>query len=207
ELPAALRERIAGYPAALVCPLGVAPPEAEGAGLLLVAADRKLLAAVEDSVEVLAAQAALALDRIVLTEQIHRRDSDHYLRTITRNSVDMVLIVDDDLGIRYASASVASMFGLDLPLPTNLQDLARAGGAEQITRTLTTARRAPQADGVRDWWRLQRADGSTLTLEVNCRDLRQDRTVRGYVLTMRDSTQDDAHQRDVLQQALANRLR
>lgn len=172
-----------------------------GLGVLLVRADRKVLAAIEDSVEVLAAQATLALDRMALTDQINRRDSEHYLRTITHNSVDMVLIVDDNFGIRYASTSVATTFGLDLSLPATLRDLEPTGDGGQITRTLATARRWAQPEGTRDWWYLQRSDGSPLTLEVNCRDLRQDQTVRGYVITMRDTSLDRGD-RELIQQAL-----
>jgi PAS domain S-box-containing protein len=196
------RRRLSEFPSVLVRPLRT-EPGSDPLGVVLVGADAKVLHAIEDAVDVVAAQATLALDRMALTEQLHRRDSEDYLRTITRNSVDMVLIVDDDdLGIRYASTSVAATFGLDLPLLLSLHDLERSAESGQIARTLTTARRAATTEGTRDWWHLRRADGHALTLEVNCRDLRQDRTVRGYVITMRDITQDDPRQRELIQQAL-----
>jgi len=81
--------------------------------------------------------------------------------------------------------------------------LEPAGDSGQVARTLATARRAPTADGTRDWWYLRGAGDRPLTVEVNCRDLREDRTVRGYVITMRDITHDDPRQRDLIQQALA----
>ena len=199
----AFQRRLAGCPAVLSRPLRT-EPGADPLGVVLVGADPRILHAIEDAVDVLAAQATLALDRMALTEQLNRRDSEDYLRTITRNSVDMVLIVDDDLGIRYASTSVAATFELDLPLLLTLDDMERSAESGQIARTLSTARRAGSVEGTRDWWYLRRGDGRPLTVEVNCRDLRQDRTVRGYVITMRDITHDDPRQRALIQQALAS---
>jgi PAS domain S-box-containing protein len=200
DLPAPLRDQLDGLPAALVCPLSEAATGSRD-GMLLVAADRRALARIGDALETLAAQATMALQRIGLTEELNRQDSDHYLKTITRTSEDMVLIVDDDLGIRYASDAVASTFGLALPLLVSLHDLEQTGNRGQIDRTLATARRVGQ-DGTRDRWHVRGRGGRVLTLEVDCRDLRQDRTVRGYVIRMRDVTGDMVRQREIIQQAL-----
>jgi hypothetical protein len=85
DLPPAARSELAGFTDALVCPLS-SRPDAAPAGTVTVAADRRVLAAAQDAIEVLAAQARLALERIALTDVISRRDSDRYLRTRTTRS-------------------------------------------------------------------------------------------------------------------------
>jgi PAS domain S-box-containing protein len=197
-----LRDHLGGFPTALSCPM-VDPrePRDPGLGALLVAAEHRVLVAIQDSVEVLAAQATLALERIALTEVITRLDSDRYLRAVTHNTLDVVLIVDDDLHIRYASPSLAGHLGVDTPLFATLSEVVHPDDHSQIPRTLDASHRSTQPEGARDWWKLQAA-GGPITVEVNCRDLRQDRIVRGYVITMRDITERDGRQREFIQQAL-----
>jgi PAS domain S-box-containing protein len=199
-----LRDQLAGYPATLACTLVANRSEAldPGLGALLVAADSRVLNAIQDSVEVLAAQATMALERIALTDMVNRNDNDRYLRTVTQGSVDVVLIVDDDQHIRYASPSLGGMLGGEAPMFATLRDIVAAGEHEQIDRTLRASQRSTQPEGARDWWHLPRLDGTALSVEVNCRDLRQDRMVRGFVITLRDVTDEDSRQRDLIQRAL-----
>ena len=55
--------------------------------------------------EVLAGQVALALERIALSHEVTRRNSETYFRTLVQNTSDVILIVDDEDRIRYASPS------------------------------------------------------------------------------------------------------
>jgi PAS domain S-box-containing protein len=64
-----------------------------------------------------------------------------------------------------------------------------------------TLRRA-DAEGARDVWALRGADGGRATVEVSCRDLRGDRTVRGNVITMRDVTERRRAEQESIRQAL-----
>jgi PAS domain S-box-containing protein len=200
-----LREHLDRFPATLSCRLVLDQGDATdpGLGALLVAAEHRGLVAIQDAVEVMAAQATLALERIALTEAVNQRSSEEYLRTVTRNSIDVVLIVDSDQRIRYASPSLSGILGVDVPTLAELSEIVDAGDHEQIGRTLRASQRSTQPGGARDWWHLPRPDGELMTAEVSCRDLRHDRMVRGYVITMRDVTEHDGLQRESIQRALS----
>jgi PAS domain S-box-containing protein len=203
-LHADLREELGGFATALVCPLVLSRRSATdpGDGTLLVAAHDQVLAATQDAVEVLAAQAALALERIALTDAINRRDSDRYLRTVVQNTVDVVLITDDDDRIRYASPSLSTLLGVDPPAFATLCDILHPDDHPQIARTAEMARRSPDPDGVPDCWNLRRPDGRRVLVDVSYRDLRQDRMVRGFVITMQDVTERRRRQRELALRAL-----
>ncbi|WP_203923635.1 PAS domain S-box protein [Rugosimonospora africana] len=200
-----LRDRLDQLPATLACPLTVdhADPGAPELGALLVAGEHRALTAIQDLVEVLAAQAAQALQRIALTDAVDRQGDEEFLRTATRNSIDAVLIIDGDRRIRYASPALANLVGTDVPILAVLSDVLPTENQEQIERTLRAAHRSSQTSGARDWWHLSRPDGSPMIVEVNCRDLRHDRTVRGYVITVRDLAEQDAGQREAIRRALS----
>lgn len=199
-----LRDELEPHPATLVCPLvrdhrGDGDP---GIGTLFVAADERVLAAMRDAVEVLAAQATLALERIALTEAVARRDSDEYMRAVVQNTTDVVLIVDDDDRIRYASPSLSAVLGTAPPPFATLPDIIDAEDYPQVAHSLTLAQDAADQNGVPDRWSLLRVDGSRVLVEVNCRDLRQDRMVRGFVITMRDITEQHPDEQELIQRAL-----
>ena len=181
---------LAGLPATLLCPLVVDRRVSgdPGLGALFAAAEHHVLAPLQDSVEVLAAQATLALERVALTDIANRRDSDRYVREVIRNTVDVVLIVDDDHRIRYASPSLGRLLGRELPLFATLFELIDPDDRDQVSGTLARAQTAEP--GAHEWWDLRRPDGTRVTVEASCRDLRRDRMVRGFVITLRDLAED-----------------
>jgi PAS domain S-box-containing protein len=209
DLPAAAREELAGFDDALECPIlprprGAVDPGTVG-GAVTIAADRRVLTAARDAVEVLAAEARLALERIGLTDAINRRDSDMYLQTVIQNTNDVVLVVDEDDRIRYASPALGRELGLPLPPSGQLRDLVTGDELAGIELTIAQARDTTGPDGVRDTWHLRRSNGSRMVVEVSCRDLRDDRMVRGYVLTLRDVTAQTRRHEDEVRQALRAR--
>jgi PAS domain S-box-containing protein len=185
-----LRAELDAFDTALVCPL------APGAGVVLVAAAEDALVAAQDAVEVLAAQAAQALDRIALTEVATRRDSDEYLRAVVRHTTDVVLVIDDDQRIRYASPSLRTVLGVEPPAFATLRDIVDPDDHDQVMRTLFLG------EDSRDVWNLQRPDRSRVLVEVSYRDLREDRLVRGFVITLRDITAERAAQQESVRRAI-----
>lgn len=171
--------------ATLVCPLWLEPLAVArpNGGALVLAGRRDMLTASRDALEVLAGQAALALDRISLVEAVGRRDSDLYLRAVIRNTADIMLVIDEDQLIRYASPALRELIGeRRLPPFATLQDLVHPDDRGQVRRALYD-----QGDGV-VYCALQRADQSQVLVEATYRDLREDRLVQGFVVTMRDVT-------------------
>ncbi|MET7397425.1 PAS domain S-box protein [Dactylosporangium sp. NPDC005572] len=188
-------ERFDGFDHVMVCPLD--------AGVLYVAADREDLLTVLDAVSVLAGQAALALARISLTDAASRRDSDDYLRAVTAHSNDVVLVLDDDERVRYTSPSVTDVLGV-WPTPfATLKEIVDPEDRAQVARTVERAR-AGERDSTRDTWSLARPDGTRVLVEVVFRDLRDDRLVRGMVVTMRDVTAARRHEHELLRRTFGD---
>ena len=171
--------------ATLVCPLWLEPLAVArpSGGALVLAGSRDVLTATRDALEVLAGQAALALDRISLVEAVGRRDSDLYLRAVIRNTADIMLVIDEDQRIRYASPALRKLLGVDELAPlTTLYELVHPDDRPQIRRAL-----AGEGDAVL-LCALQRPDDSQVLVEATYRDLREDRLVQGFVVTMRKAT-------------------
>jgi diguanylate cyclase (GGDEF)-like protein/PAS domain S-box-containing protein len=198
-LQPALAEQLGQFTTAVLCPL-VLDERATGVprvGALLVAADAVVLAGLRDSLEVLAAQVALALERIGLSQEISRRDTETYFRSVVQNATDVILVVDDDRSIRYASPSVRTVIGIEPTDCTALGSVVHPDDQESVADLLDPTR---SASGEWADWTVRRPDGERIHLEVSCRDLRRDRTVRGLVVTMRDITE-----RRRLEQELSHR--
>lgn len=197
-----LAHQLGSFPFALLCPLvlpeqrppGPVPaqprPDVTGprAGVLLVSAETGVLNALRDAIEVLASHATMALERIRLGDEINRRDAEVYFRALVQNSVDIILIVDDGDAVRYASPAVQTVLGRPAPDGGPLTDLVDPPDHGRVLEGLALVRSSGEPH---DWpdWRLRHADGSTVQVEVSCRDLRSDRAVRGLVLTLRDVTE------------------
>jgi PAS domain S-box-containing protein len=167
--------------ATLVCPLWIEPLAVArpSGGALVLSGRRDILAATRDALEVLAGQAALALDRISLVEAMGRRDSDLYLRAVIRNTADIMLVVDEDQRIRYASPALGELIGSEIPPLATLYDLVHPDDRSQVRSALQS-----EGDGV-VYCALQRPDESQVLVEATYRDLREDRLVQGFVVSMR----------------------
>ncbi len=169
----------------LVCPLWLEPLAVArpSGGALVLTGSREALTAAHDALEVMAAQAALALDRISLVEAVGRRDSDLYLRAVISNTADLMLVLDEDQRIRYASPALHELLGDDKlsPLAT-LDDLVHPDDRGQIRRAF-----AAGGDGTM-FCALRRPDLSQTLVEATYRDLRDDRLVQGFVVTMHNVT-------------------
>ena len=181
--------------AILVCPLWLEPLAVArpSGGALVLTGRQELLAATQDALEVLAGQAALALDRISLVEAVGRRDSDLYLRAVIRNTADIMLVVDEDQRIRYASPALRELIGITeiSPLAT-LYDLVHPDDRSQVRAALQS-----QGDGV-VYCALQRPDQTQVLVEATYRDLREDRLVQGFVVSMRTAPAGQAADDDRL---------
>ncbi|GLW32891.1 PAS domain S-box protein [Actinoplanes regularis] len=167
----------------LVCPLRPEPLDVArpNGGVLIITGRREALVAGHDALEVLAGQAALALDRISLVEAVGRRDSDLYLRAVIRNTADLMAVIDADQRIRYASPALRDLFGQDeLPPLVTLDELLHPDDRATVRDALRS-----RGDGTVHC-SLQRADLTQVLIELTYRDLREDRLVQGLVVTMRD---------------------
>jgi diguanylate cyclase (GGDEF)-like protein/PAS domain S-box-containing protein len=207
-------DALAGFPTALFTAVGAVVPTPGGLrrrSAYLAAAPARLHE-LRPSFDALMAQAAMAIERITLSFEVNRRSSEDYFRTLIRSASDVILILDDNETIRYASPSAATVFGwadlVNAPLSAVIAGSHHAALHDLLAGIRTG--RGP-SDGV-DLTAV-RADGQALQVECAGRDLRDDPTVAGLVLTIRDVTVRRQLENDLAYQAfhdgltgLANRV-
>ncbi|WP_433368178.1 EAL domain-containing protein [Actinoplanes sp. CA-142083] len=196
DLDWAVAVRLTQFSTTLRCPMILAdrPVGEPLVGVLHVGAPEKALPGLQRALEVLAGQAALALERIELGQEVTRRDSETYFRTLVQNTADVILILDD-LTIRYASPSAVRVFGGD-PTGGVLSDLIHPDDLRLLSH-----------DGAD-----LRGPGDIL-LEMHMSDLSGEPTVAGMVITLRDVTRQRRLEQELTHQAfhdamtgLANRV-
>jgi len=163
-----------------------------GSAFVVLGADEATLSTMKAPLEVLTAQATLALERIALTDEVNRRKNEDYFRTLVQNTADVILIVEEGNVVRYASPSATSVFGdqtvVGMPLGTLLDVDDQDGGDGVIglmRRRALTAATADEASVARV---VRRPDGQVVHVEASSRDLTDDVTVQGVVVTLRDVT-------------------
>ena len=163
---------------------GVVPLDG-GVGILLVAAPEEDLAVLGGALEILARQATAALERIALSHEITRRDSEAYFRALVQNTSDTILIVDTELRVRYASPSSAGLFGDRTLRDRPLNDVVGKVYAAEVA--VRVGDPTPQPPVRRDWE--ISADGhEPHEVEATIADLRAEPTVGGFVLSLHDVT-------------------
>jgi diguanylate cyclase (GGDEF)-like protein/PAS domain S-box-containing protein len=193
--------------ATLLCPLWAAQRPAGDplAGILAVFGRASTLRALSGTLEILAAQVTLAAERVMLGQEIARRNSEAYFRTLVQDTSDIIMIIEDDGKIRYATPSAASLFGDASVEGTYLSGLLRPAERDDILRSLARMRDR-DAGHIREDWQITRPDGACVEVEVRCSDLRQDHTVAGLVLTLRDVTQQRTLEREMKHRAFHDAL-
>ncbi|KUL35919.1 putative bifunctional diguanylate cyclase/phosphodiesterase [Actinoplanes awajinensis] len=209
----AVSVRLTQFAETLRCPM-VLPDRPTGdplVGVLHVGAPSWALRELQRSVEVLAGQVALALERVALSHEVAQRNSEMYFRTLILNTADVITIVDHDDRIRYASPSALGVFGAD-PTGVRVTDVMHEGDRDRLAGVLDAAR-AGEFDQQQFDFRAVGVRRTELLLELHCRDLRADPSVAGLVITMRDVTEQRKLERELTHQAfhdamtgLANRV-
>jgi diguanylate cyclase (GGDEF)-like protein/PAS domain S-box-containing protein len=155
--------------------------------------------------DALVAQGAMAIERIGLTAEVNRRSNEDYFRTLIQSTADVILIVGDDELIRYASPSAFTVFGhaelVGTPLHALIAGVDHGGLAELLDRVRAGG---DGVDGID--LTAARADDRLLQVECSGRDLRDDPTVGGLVLTVRDVTERRRLEKDLAHQAFHDAL-
>ena len=169
----------------LVAPLS---SQQELSGALVLSSRRPLRPTVRGHVETLASTVSLALESAVLTENLLRRRSERRFRALVENSSDIVLVVDQERQITFASPAAHRLLGLSEKAllashparwvhPDDWPTLARVIEA-------TSASRHAESDNIEV--RIRHVDGSHRWFEVRTRDLGHDPEIQGLVITARE---------------------
>ncbi|NUP48740.1 MAG: EAL domain-containing protein [Catenulispora sp.] len=205
DLPPALADALAGFDHALVLPLGTEAwrEDVWAAGVLAAAAPERALQTMAAPLEILTGQGALSLQRLALGTEIARRDGERYFQALVQNDSDAILIVDTDSRVRYASPSAEAVLGSsDLPGRPAAEVIGAPNARELAARLADEARRTSQR---RDWV-LECPSGVRREVEATISDLRDEPTVNGLVLSLRDVTAAREMERALQRQAYRDPL-
>ena len=101
----------------LLCPifLSTDQPGDPPAGLLALIGGQRNLEVRWPSVRILVSEAGLAMERILLTQERVKRESEELFKELVHDASDAILIIDDDDTVRYASPSASAIYG-DVPI-------------------------------------------------------------------------------------------
>ncbi len=189
-------------------------------GLLAFFGDQRSLTDASAALEILAGQATLAVERVVLTREVVRQRGEALFRTLVHDTSDVILILGEDRRIRFATPSAANFFGDVTVEGRRLTDLLGPNGRGDVERAIDLMLRLSGGDNGGPsaepgyLLRVERLDGRFAVLEVRWSDMRHDPTVGGLVLTLRDVTQQHELEQELKHQAfhdaltgLPNRLR
>jgi diguanylate cyclase (GGDEF)-like protein/PAS domain S-box-containing protein len=165
------------------------------------------------SVEIIASEVGLAMERVLLSQELVRRQSQEVFQALVRDTSDAILIIDDDDSVRYASPSAAGIFG-DVPVNgANVRALSAASEREWNPEEFSASADGDGLRGFDELWRIQRHDGRSVLVLGRMSDLRADPAVQGRVWTLRDVTEERRLQDELLHRAfhdsltgLANRM-
>ena len=187
-----------------ICPLITT---GELKGMIVVRTEDELPVDVTNTLETLAAQVGMALDREALTEAFHARRSEARFQTLVQNASDVILVARPDTTITYQTPSALRILGYgpgelegaqltSLLHPNDVETAMTAyGGVAFRAGTSVTAE-----------WRIRHGDGSWRHVEVVANNLLGDPTVEGIVLTLRDVTERKGLEEELKHQAFHDAL-
>ncbi len=191
SLPDRAQALVPGCEWMLLCPLTLTdrPSGDPLIGFLAVFGEQRVLADLFATMEILAHQLALAVERSMLRQEVIRQGNEAYFRTLVQDASDAILIVGDDEKVSYATPSATRIFG-ELKIEGEyLWDLVADGENDDLFRTLLRLRADASQDARYVDRQITRRDGVTVQVQLRCSDLRHDPTVAGLVLTIRDVTE------------------
>ncbi|MFN8666574.1 MAG: EAL domain-containing protein [Gemmatimonadaceae bacterium] len=150
----------------------------------------------------------LALNENVrLVSEAAARESEARFRALVQHASEMLLIVDGDFTITYASPAAAEALATKAAelVGVRLLSLVEKDDIQAAVRLLGRAVAAGR-DSVRGEWRLQASDGRVVLAEHVATCLLDEPAVRGIVLNSRDVTERSELEQKLTHQALHDPL-
>jgi diguanylate cyclase (GGDEF)-like protein/PAS domain S-box-containing protein len=159
-------------------------------GFIVVATVEEMPASVVDSLRALSSQVALALESAALTEDLLLQQSEARFASLVKNSSDIVMVIEPNTVIRYASPSASRLLGCgDGELEgARFIELLHQDDTTRVLSFLTSASDG-EADTALLEFRLRHRDGTYLSTETVRTSLIHDPNVKGIILNTRDITE------------------
>ena len=173
----------------------------ESQGYVLVDAAKADVALLMPALEALGSQVALAVSSAILSEDLHRRQSEARFRSLVAHSSDLITVLAAGGEISYLSPSVERLlgYGADELHGTSFLSLVAAADRSRIARVLEPS--GPEIDSHTLECALVHRDGTELEFEVRHSNLIDDEHIRGIVLNSRDISERKAFERQLAHQA------
>jgi diguanylate cyclase (GGDEF)-like protein/PAS domain S-box-containing protein len=175
--------------------------------LIVVKTHKTISAELTATLETLAAQIRLALDREKLAEVFHSRRSEARFQTVVQHASDVIVITRPDTTIVYRTPSAERILGYE---PGSLEgrpliSLLHPADAERAVAALTGVVLAGDTPFKAEW-RIRHRDGSWNQVEAVVKNLLADPTVEGVVVTMRDVSAQKGLEEELKHQAFHDAL-
>lgn len=162
-------------------------------GSIWVSGAGGLTAPLVASLESLGAQAAVALERAALADDLLRRRSDERMAAIVQQASDVITVLDADLVVRHQTASAGRFLHYDAGTLTgrSIVELVHPDDLPAAEAFFADLMAEP---GVRPEteFRFRSGDGTWVNIEALGNNLLQDGRVDGIVVTIRDVTKRKA---------------
>jgi diguanylate cyclase (GGDEF)-like protein/PAS domain S-box-containing protein len=178
-------------------------PQREERMLLVVAGRGTPPESVRASLLALAAQVALALERAVLTEEVHRRRGEARFGSLVRHASDLITVIGPDGTITYQSPSIERLLGYDPEdmAGRSFEELLDPSDGDRLRDVLGDAAAMPRDQPHVVQCSLVHRDGTPRQFEVNCTNLLNEEHVGGIVLNCRDISERKAFEEQLTHQA------
>ena len=179
----------------------------ELSGILVVTVRGELSRQVGESLESLTSQVALALESAALTEDLLIQQSQARFASLVKNSSDLVMVIEADTEIKYASPSASRVLGRDADdlEGSRFSDLIAQEDRATAMSFLTAMSEDQGLTGL-EKFRVVHRDGSVRYVETLRTNLMHDPNVRGIVLNTRDITERKQFEEQLEHQALHDAL-
>jgi diguanylate cyclase (GGDEF)-like protein/PAS domain S-box-containing protein len=155
---------------------------------VLLAHDRALSVDLLATLDGVAGELAMALERVYLTRLTNEASTQARFRSLIQSASDVILVALPTGSLRSETPSITTLLGYQPGAVATLRiiDLLDDNDAERAATLLESMLSGSRAGPIRTQWRVRHAEGRWLDMEVIANDLSSDRNIGGIVLTLRD---------------------
>jgi diguanylate cyclase (GGDEF)-like protein/PAS domain S-box-containing protein len=170
-------------------------------GYVVVAVAKADVSLLTPALEALSSQVALAVSSALLSEDLHRRQSEARFRSLVAHSSDLITVLGSGGEISYLSPSIERLLGFTATelQGTSFLSLVAPADRSRIAHILEPAR--AEIDTHTLECNLIHRDGTALEFEIRHSNLIDDEHIRGIVLNSRDISERKAFERQLAHQA------
>jgi len=157
---------------------------------ILVSHEGRLALDVESTLDAVAAQLLVALERVELAAILHQRRGEARFRSLIQNASDVIVVAQRDRPWTAVTPSIEAVLGYNRGVVDTLDiaGLLHADDAGQAVILVESMLAGSRSGPIRTEWRLRHADGRWIPMEVIANDLSREPDVNGVVLTLRDTS-------------------